>query len=236
MRHRSRSGYRRGGAALGRISPEGGVPGKIPGTGEELGGFAHEGSFPELRRRLLEPVDPVLQPGELTGPSCAPDAAGAVSGCCVPAESRPRWCPRRRETGPAHQAHLSRPNLGSCRISSRPYPTPAVAEGKRRSEDLTVNHRPQPTMQPVTRQMTGEHLPRRRGTWCSTQLNTIRAHGIPLTVVRVSPGLPPGPAWTLPQGARQAPVPGQVIALATRCPMDARPTRRIGRLHPAGRP
>ena len=52
-----------------------GIPGQIPGTGEELGGFAHEGSFPELRRRLREPVDPVLQPGELTGPSCAPDAA-----------------------------------------------------------------------------------------------------------------------------------------------------------------
>ena len=52
-----------------------GSPGQIPGTGEELGGFAHEGSFPELRRRLREPVDPVLQPGELTGPSCAPNAA-----------------------------------------------------------------------------------------------------------------------------------------------------------------
>ncbi len=75
LRHRSRSGRGSGaGPSLRRIRPARGIPGQIPGTGEELGGFAHEGSFPELRRRLREPVDPVLQPGELTGPSCAPDA------------------------------------------------------------------------------------------------------------------------------------------------------------------
>ena len=52
-RLRRRSGRGSGaGPWLGRIRPVRGIPGQIPGTGEELGGFAHEGSFPELRRRL----------------------------------------------------------------------------------------------------------------------------------------------------------------------------------------
>src|SRR6266851_4394377 len=120
-------------------------------------------------------------------------------------------------------------------------PFNAISQAHRRGgeeafEDLTGNHRPQPTIQPVTRQMTGEHLPRRRGTWCSTQLNTIRAHGIPLTVVRVSPASSPGPAWTLLQGPRQATDPGSWIALAARPPAREHPSRQAGRWHPAGRP
>ena len=103
LRRRSRGGRGSGaGPWLRRIRPVRGIPGQIPGTGEELGGFAHEGSFPELRRRLLEPVDPVLQPGELTGPSCAPDAgqrgAGVQCACgvqttLVPPKTRDRTGP-----------------------------------------------------------------------------------------------------------------------------------------------
>ena len=48
-RYRSRSGHGSGARPwLGQIGP-GVVPGQIPGTGEELGGFAHEGSFPETQ-------------------------------------------------------------------------------------------------------------------------------------------------------------------------------------------
>ena len=48
-RYRSRRGHGSGARPwLGLIGP-GGIPGQIPGTGEELGGFAHEGSFPETQ-------------------------------------------------------------------------------------------------------------------------------------------------------------------------------------------
>jgi hypothetical protein len=48
-RYRSRRGHGSGARPwLGQIGP-GGVPGQIPGTGEELVGFAHEGSFPETQ-------------------------------------------------------------------------------------------------------------------------------------------------------------------------------------------
>ena len=188
LRHRSGRGSGAG-PWLGRISRCGASPGRSRVPAKNSVGSLR-GVLPRTQAPVTRAGRPGLQPGRSPPRPklCARRWPDAVSRRCVPAESQDHVgapddeSPARparhtflaRTSGPVADSFNGATSHAGQRRRGRGGPKTLTTENHRPPADHAAGNAADDRAQPT--------CPDGRGTWCSTQLNTIRAHGIPLTV------------------------------------------------------